>query len=258
MITDYTTFIQYFRELAQQHTQLAGSFFVGDSWRIIAAQRSLITYPTMWLERPVKTHEMDADGDTLTASLRVGLSIVGGVATDDWDGQDARMNQCERIIGQLVARLKRDADLNLYDLTFPMPAEPLATVMADDLYGWRIEFDMTVRTWTDCYHADDWTGIPADGPTLPGGYDEVQPGGTFTIPQGHLLDKLIIHSATLQAVSVGTTLGGAQIIDAGNVFANSYIIHTEDIYAPNAPKTLYFSSDDPITIRYRLTNFFPT
>jgi hypothetical protein len=255
MITDYTTFIQYFRELAQQHTQLAGSFFVGDSWRIISAQRSEITYPAMWLEYPIKTHDLENDEDTLLTEIDFAFSIVGGQPVDDWAAQDARLNECERIMGQFIARLKKDSDDNLFDLILPMRAEPLATVMADDLYGWRVEGKLKVRSWTDCYDADDWTGIAATPTILNGGTVTIEDGHTLVIPAGSLLEKLLIASATTQAVSVGTAPAGNQIIDGQNIVANDYLVHTEDVYAHGAPKTLYFTCTDPITVKYYIINF---
>lgn len=256
MITSYTTFVSYFRELAQQHVQLAGSFYVGDSWRIISAQRSEITYPAMWLEYPIKTHNYDNDQKTLLTEINFAFSIVGGQPVDDWAAQDVRLNECERIMGAIVARLDYDSDeANIFDLVLPMRAEPLATVMADDLYGWRVEGQLTLRTWTDCYDADDWTGIAATPTLIEGGTVTIEDGDTLVIPEGNLLEKLLIESATTQAFSVGTTMAGTQIIDAENIVANDFLVHTEDVYAHGAPKTLYFTCTDPITVKYYIINF---
>lgn len=254
-ITSYSTFVNYFRQLAQQSTQLGGSFYVGDSWRIIAAQRSTITYPALWLEYPIITDDLDADGDTLRKEISFAFSITGGQPTDDWAAQEARLDECREILGKLIARLKRDSDANLFDLVLPIQAEPLATVMADDQYGWRTEGKLTVRSWTECYHAEDWTGIYATGTTIPGGTATLATGQTLTIPAGQLLDLLIIESATTQAVSVGTTVGGGQIVDAGNVAPTIPIIHYEDVYALGTAKVLHFTCTGTITVRYRLVAF---
>lgn len=255
MITSYATFVNYFRQLAQQSIQLGGSFYVGDSWRIIAAQRSTITYPALWLEHPIITDDLASDGDTLRKKISFALSITGGQPTDDWSAQEARLNECREIMGKLVARLKKDSDANLFDLVFPMQAEPLATILADDQYGWRIEGEMDVLQWTECYHAEDWTGIYATGTTLPGGAAIIEDGQTLTIPAGYLLDLLIVDSETIQAVSVGTTAGGGQIMDAENVAPTIPLVHYEDVYALSAAKVLHFTCTGPITIRYRLISF---
>ena len=167
-ITSYSSYVHYWEALAHQNCLLNGSFYVGDSWRIIGAQRSRILYPALWLERPVIETGLAPDGDSLSATLRGALSIVGGVATDDWKGQEERLQQCNRITSQIIARLKRDADLNYFDLEFPILREPLATVLADDLYGWRIEFNMEVRHWAECFDEGNWVALDYNGTTYDG------------------------------------------------------------------------------------------
>lgn len=76
---------------------------------------------------------------------------------------------------------------------------------------------------------------------------------TLFIPQGNLLSKLLIFSDTTQTVSVGTSSGGTQIIDARNIVAHDYLIHTEDVYAATADKTLYITSTNPVTLKYKMT-----
>jgi hypothetical protein len=257
VINSYASFVQYFRELAQQSTQLAGSFYVGDSWRIISAQRSEITYPALWLEYPIITDELDADGDTLRKEISFAFSITGGQPTDDWAAQDARLDQCREILGKVIARLKKDSDANLFDLILPMQAEPLATVMADDQYGWRTEGRMTVRSWTECYHAEDWTGIPTEAGDVPGGTLLVPDDGNIITVRGKLLDKLIIiaDGITDAFVNVGTTPGGTDIIDGIFIPATGWHIYTEDLFHPTESFEVYFTTDAPITVKYRLTTF---
>jgi hypothetical protein len=256
MITSYASFVQYFRELAQQSTQLAGSFYVGDSWRIISAQRSTITYPALWLEYPIITDDLDADGDTLRKEISFALSITGGQPTDDWEAQDARLDQCREILGKLIARLKRDSDANLFDLVLPMQAEPLATVMADDQYGWRTEGRLTVRSWTECYHAEDWTGVPAIPSTYPGFSVEIVLSGTIRINASTLLDKLIIYSADANFVNVGTTEGATDVLMAQFIPENESYILTQDFFNANEKTDLFITTNGPITVFYRLTKFY--
>lgn len=154
--------------MAHQNVLLDGAIYVGDSWRIISSMRSTIEYPAMWLERPTVETTLDADDDTTMAILKVGLSIVGGVETDDWAGQEAMLETCNSIVRQIISRLKRDADLNYFDIDFPITAEPLATVMADDCYGWRIEFTIYAREWTECFHEEEWIGLNYSGTTYDG------------------------------------------------------------------------------------------
>lgn len=149
--------------MAHQNLLLDGSVYVGDSWRIISSMRSDIVYPAMWLERPIIETGLDADEDTTMATIKAALSIVGGVQTDDWAGQDAMLETCSAIVRQIIARLKRDADLNYFDLDFPITAEPLAVVMADDCFGWRIEFTIIAREWTECFHEEEWVGLDYSG-----------------------------------------------------------------------------------------------
>lgn len=162
-ILSYGSFVHYWTALAHQHCALNGSIYVGDSWRIIGTQRTNIIYPAMWLERPVIETNFDADGDSPMAVLKCALSIVGGVQTDDWEGQQARLDECRNICGQVIARLKRDADFNYFDLVFPVIAEPLATILADDLYGWCIEFEIEMRQWTECFEEEVWGGLDYAG-----------------------------------------------------------------------------------------------
>ena len=167
-IADFGSYVHYFTAMAHQHCGLNGSIHVGDSWRIIGAMRGRITYPAMWLEFPELAHKLENDGDTIITGIRGALSIVGGVATDDWQGQEGRLQECQGIISQVIARLKRDADLNWFDLGFPITAEPLATVMADDLYGWRIEFQMDRHQWAVCFNEGQWAGLDYAGTDFTG------------------------------------------------------------------------------------------
>ncbi len=162
-ITSYREYNHYFESIAFQNLLLNGAIHIGDSWRIIGRMRSRINYPAMWLERPVIEITLDNDDDTPMARLKGALSIVGGVATDDWDGQEALLQLCNTIARQVIARLKRDADLNYFDLEFPITAEPLATVMADDCYGWRIEYTIPVRDWTECFDEANWQNLDWNG-----------------------------------------------------------------------------------------------
>ncbi|MEO1210780.1 MAG: hypothetical protein AAFX78_14690 [Cyanobacteria bacterium J06638_20] len=162
-IKDFSSYLHYFTAMAHQHCGLDGSICIGDSWRIIGKMRGSIRYPAMWLEYPELKHGLGNDGDTVLPEVRCALSIVGGVAKDDWEGQDNRLQECQQIIAQVIARLKRDADLNHFDLGFPITAEPLATVMADDLYGWRIEFTMARHQWNVCFEEEVWVGLDYAG-----------------------------------------------------------------------------------------------
>lgn len=80
-------------------------------------------------------------------------------------------------------------------------------------------------------------------------------GGSFVLAAGELMDKMIIKSATLQNVSVGTTPGGTEVVNAQSIAAGSYYPHTEDFFANGSAVTLYVTCTNAVTILIRKTVF---
>lgn len=184
MISGYLPFVAYFRKLAWQHNRLRGSFFVGDSWTIISAQRTGMQYPALWLERPVFRPLLAPDGDSLRLAVEGAFSIVGGAAVDDYDKQEAILQTAQQIAAEIINRMKQDSDNDEFDLLIDNTRlDPLAVLMADDAHGWRVEFRMEVKGWDDCVQPSAWTLLDGTGAENLPLEPEYQPYVTPTEPE---------------------------------------------------------------------------
>jgi hypothetical protein len=168
MITGYASYVAYLRKLAWQHKLLAGSFYVGDSWTILGAQRHRLHYPTLWLERPIIRPIYAPDGDSFKMRFDGAFSIVGNAAPDDYERQESVLATCQVIAQEIFNRIKSDSDENIFDLLVDnYRMESLAALMVDDVHGWRVEFAIELNTWTDCINADSWDFTAEAAPSEP-------------------------------------------------------------------------------------------
>lgn len=176
MITGYASYTSYFRKLAWQHKALRASFYVGDSWVLIGAQRSDVVYPVMWLERPIIRPVFAPDGDSLRMRIEGAFSIVANAATDDYDKQEAMLAQCQVIASQIINRAKQDSDNNEFDLYVDtIRMDSLAVLMTDDLHGWRVEYSLQTNGWDDCVDATAWQLTDGEGAEFLPGEADYQP-----------------------------------------------------------------------------------
>lgn len=126
-----------------------------------------------------------------------------------------------------------------------MAVQTRPEIKAEFVVGGKIK-KTPIDNWIDSFVHKSEFGVTV---AIPAG------GGSFVLADGELLDKMIIKSATLQNVSVGTTSGGTQVINSESIAANGYYLHTEDFFANGSAITLYVTCTDAVTILIRKTVF---
>jgi hypothetical protein len=142
MATPLPDFIQYFRDLAEEHVELKG-FAHGPVSRIIAGSRSENDYPMLWLETPTMGL-LDKDG-TMPFGLRSSAFVVlQSVPHDDYEKQDKGWADTERIALDVLSRLRKahkEGEIVLSSLDGTQ-LEAVATLTVANEIGWRYEFSL--------------------------------------------------------------------------------------------------------------------
>jgi len=152
MITSYDTFVQYFRELADSHVNI-NSFQVGNSERILNRQRSDIDYPILWLEVP-DVSIFQLGGYKARYSSR--LLVLKDSAADDWDGEDASLNICLKIMFEILTKMEEDADDGEFEFVMSDASiQPKTKWSADDDHGWALDFSI-VGQIDQCVNPDNF------------------------------------------------------------------------------------------------------
>jgi hypothetical protein len=134
-------FIQFFRQLAEEHVDLKG-FAHGPVSRIISGSRSS-DYPLLWLETPT-LGLLDKDGTAPFGQRSTAFVVLQSVPRDDYDAQDAGWAQTEAIALDVLSRLRkahkeREIVLSSLDGT---QLEAVATLTVANEIGWRYEFSL--------------------------------------------------------------------------------------------------------------------
>jgi hypothetical protein len=141
MATSLPDFIQFFRQLAEEHMDLKG-FAHGPVSRIISGSRSS-DYPLLWLETPT-LGLLDKDGTAPFGQRSTAFVVLQSVPRDDYDAQDAGWAQTEAIALDVLSRLRkahkeREIVLSSLDGT---QLEAVATLTVANEIGWRYEFSL--------------------------------------------------------------------------------------------------------------------
>jgi hypothetical protein len=142
MATSLPDFIQFFRQLAEEHVDLKG-FAHGPVSRIISGSRSENDYPMLWLETPT-LGLLDKDGTAPFGQRSTAFVVLQSVPRDNYDAQDAGWAQTEAIALDVLSRLRkahkeREIVLSSLDGT---QLEAVATLTVANEIGWRYEFSM--------------------------------------------------------------------------------------------------------------------
>ena len=146
---DLPSFIDYFRQLSQQHKKLAG-FAHGPASRIFGLDRSSISYPALWLETPSFTPEDNgASNITCTGSSAI---VILKDSDNEYEQEDAAWAETLEILYSVLSRIKKDN--RGFELS-KKPIDPVSPLFVSNLVGWRYEFD--IQEPIDlCYHPEDW------------------------------------------------------------------------------------------------------
>lgn len=150
----YADFIHYFRQLAAAHTDIK-AFFVGNSDRILSAERSTIEYPVLWLEDPDVTV---SDNGGLFVRYESSFVILCNAKLDDWQQQDYNLDKTYQIALEIIRKLKYDAEEGdcLFDLLLgSIRIQRIHTLTHDNDWGWRVDFAIQ-ETEAACIDACKW------------------------------------------------------------------------------------------------------
>lgn len=153
MITNYSTYIDYFRTLATQHNDI-NDFVYGGSQRILAREMGDLSYPVLWLEIP----DIIPGSGLSDLHLRFtgGLMILQATP-QDYEMEDDALNDTSLIAISILQRMIDDADQGLFDFSpnnAVLQAKP--PFSGDNDHGWHIDFDVTISA-DACLNENDWS-----------------------------------------------------------------------------------------------------
>jgi len=153
MITDYNSWIAYFRSLVSSHIQLQ-DFVFGGSQRILNRERMDLNYPCLWLELP---DVVPFSGQTdLRLRFVTGLHILQATP-QDFEQEDDAMNSTYQIALDILQKLIDDADAGLFDFDVRTAVmQPRPPFSGDNDFGWHLEFDLSISA-SDCLTEENWT-----------------------------------------------------------------------------------------------------
>jgi hypothetical protein len=152
MIIDYITLIDYFERIAisgpspvtaSLSTSVGGFkyFTEGDTFDIISAATSKLTYPVLWLETP--TWKLEDEGSTMV--FNVALVALTKALKDNRRDQQLKRNDMETLLLAVLKQLNHDAmnarnkiriDMNM------VRATEIDRVWDSSNWGWRMEFEI--------------------------------------------------------------------------------------------------------------------
>jgi hypothetical protein len=152
MITDYNSYIDYFRSLATSHTEI-NDFVYGGSERILNRERIDLDYPVLWLELPdIVPFSGESD---LRLRFVTGLMVLQATP-QDFEQEDDAMNKTYQIALGILQKLMTDAEAGLFDFDVRSAVlQPRPPFSGDNDHGWHIEFDLSISA-SDCLTETDW------------------------------------------------------------------------------------------------------
>jgi len=148
MITDITTYRDYFKWMAENHVAING-FVMGDLEMILNATRATLPYPCMWLEYP----SIDAILTRGRIMHQGAFVIYTSIEVNDI-AELATMAAMEEIVHDLLGKIKHDIDNRLTSiLADSLAYDKVLRHLADNLHGWRVEFTSDAPVaW--CYYGE--------------------------------------------------------------------------------------------------------
>lgn len=142
-------FIDYFRQLQRKHKKLAG-FAHGPASRIVALDRSSLSYPALWVETPTYTPEDNGAGNiTCTGS---GAIVILKETDGSYEQEDAAWGETLLILYSVLSRIKQE---NRGFTLSKKPIDPVSPMFVSNLVGWRYEFDIE-EPLDLCFKAEEW------------------------------------------------------------------------------------------------------
>lgn len=129
----------YFADIA---ADLGCDFVYGNSERILNRQSSSLVYPVLWLEIPDISLKRTG---SLTRIFQSAFLCLTDRAVDDFDGQDAALDEMHTLTEQILQRMQADSEAQPVPFIFDMSSarsEYKGKWSADDDWGWRTEFEM--------------------------------------------------------------------------------------------------------------------
>lgn len=137
-------YIAYFKSLTEHHSVIQ-DFCVGGSERILNRMRSAIKYPIFWLEYPDVS--LFSDGGT-KARFSGSFLILFQCKPDNWDQEDADLNQAYQICLEFLNRMVEDeeaGELFEFDIS-GIDIQHKAKYGDDNDHGWRVSFELSSIT----------------------------------------------------------------------------------------------------------------
>ena len=159
MITDLIGYIDFFKEVVNQHPLLK-DFQFGGYERILARHRTITEYPILFLEIPSSG---GYDIDQGLHQLRGAFTILMKAPSDDWEGEDQDLDTTLRIgnnILNIINNMSNQGE-TVFDIT-KVTAEPIIKWTADNDWGYRFQITISVPftcSATDELHWSADTGL---------------------------------------------------------------------------------------------------
>lgn len=150
-LTDY---VAYFREIARTNTRIKG-FYHGNADEIIGATRTEINYPALWLETPSLV--LTDNGAQQIMGNRVGaITILKNAPTDNQEQKDLILEECEEILLQCLAKMRKDRKERLISFNFNgSHIDAIAPLSTDNDHGFRLEFHLD-KFIEICFDSTQW------------------------------------------------------------------------------------------------------
>jgi hypothetical protein len=146
-------FRAYFEDLATAHP-LIKSFFEGNYEEILAAERSTMEYPLLWLESPEVTIPDDEDGFQI--SFNSAFVILYNSPMDDYLRIKSQMESAYRMAMDVVFKMLSDSNAGNFDFTIKNIAlDPVSTLNNDNDHGWRCNFSILIES-EGCGNSEIW------------------------------------------------------------------------------------------------------
>ena len=152
MITDYNSFIDYFRTLALSHIKV-NSFYDGSIDRLSEAVRSNIEYYAFYLAYPEVQQSEDFSHQTET--YRSAITLFGQFERDNHEAEQEILNDTLETIRQLVSRIRHDVFTDEINLKITSAYEVVAPTFSDNCTGWRFEFEVIVPLCNEYNETDE-------------------------------------------------------------------------------------------------------
>lgn len=152
MITDYNSFIDYFRTLALSHSKVK-SFYDGSIDRLSEAVRSKIEYYAFYLAYP--EIQQSEDFSSQFETYRSAITLFGQFERDDHEAERFILNDTLEVIRQLVSKIRHDVFEDIIDLKIKSAYEVVAPTFSDNCTGWRFEFEVIVPLCNEYEETDN-------------------------------------------------------------------------------------------------------